>query len=115
MISKFTIPADAKYKYPVPKFKNENLGIDSWFSAVGKNRGSIKAEPREDAVLHCRKVPVVPDRRQAAILNRWFEIYRVVYNFAVKHVRIHGLPTGQEKLRDAVKPLFPAHLKDEIQ
>lgn len=94
--TKFTIPANARQKYPICNEIYEELDTDSWFDWQG-TQVNCNIGTTEKQILRCKQIKVIPDDHQRKILDEWFSIYRYVYNETVKYIKDVWLKAQKER------------------
>ena len=109
-IVKFTIPINAREKYPIQSNCDNKLETNSWFDIVGKVIPTNIVIESPKTILRCIQIQVMPTDIQRSILKEWFVLYRYAYNCGITYVREHGLKTFM-----TLRPLVKATFSDEIK
>lgn len=76
----------------------------SWFNH-SMIRGNLLVEEK-NTVIRTKNIRIKPNVKQIKIINNWFEIYREVYNFALKYFKSLKQKCSKITLRREVKSLF---------
>lgn len=98
---KFAIPINARELYPIKDPAKEQIRTDSWFDFIGEEH-IFDSRPTDKTVIRCSKVIVKPNITQRKLLNKWFFLYRYVYNQCVLWIRKNKLESFYS-LRKKVK------------
>jgi IS605 OrfB family transposase len=87
---------------------------DSWFdenfAASGEKTKNICLP-----VIRARKFRLLPDARQANIMNKWIEIYNKIYNYSIQAFHREKHHISARKLRGLVCGIMPAGLKNKVK
>lgn len=103
----FTIPKHTHWKYPLPFPPHLHVPSNSWFDISSGSETDNAKTVTTDTILRCERVDLKLTQRQAKVVDRWFEIYRIAYNKTVEYLRSNKL-SSFITLRKDVKSSFTA-------
>jgi putative transposase len=115
VLLKFTIPSDAKTRYPLPINLDDGVPlVNSWFSATGELTLLNSSHKLNKKVLRCRKIELYPNSTQRKILTNWIEVYRICYNHGISYIRKNEIPKDNRDFIKKVKATFSKGLNELI-